>query len=174
LDVYAHLVGAVPDSEVAAMAKMSVEGVRLYRKARGIPSSFEVKAGAAAPEAAVSKPAVARAAVSDAPPKMDDKVAVVKTVSAPASPEKPEAVETPAVTAVASAVVVPAVAADAASHRVFSVVAVHGDELRKFAVVGANILAALDIAVNALNARKDGPWRVGSIREGIEALTLPG
>ena len=175
LDAYAHLVGSVPDSEVAALVKMSVEGVRLYRKARGIPSSFEVKAGAAAPAAPVSQPAAVAAPVQDVAPKAEGKAAFVKAISAPpVAVAKSEAAEVPAVAAAAPAVVVPAVAGVAASHRAFSVVAVRGDEQRKFAVVGASILDALDTAVRALSARQDGPWRVGSIREGIEALTLPG
>jgi hypothetical protein len=175
LDAYAHLVGSVPDSEVAALVKMSVEGVRLYRKARGIPSSFEVKAGAAAPAAPVSQPAAVAASVQDVPPKAEGKAAFVKGISAPpVAVAKSEAAEVPAVAAAAPAVVVPAVAGVAASHRAFSVIAVRGDEQRKFAVVGASILDALDTAVRALSARQDGPWRVGSIREGIEALTLPG
>ena len=175
LDAYAHLVGSVPDSEVAALVKMSVEGVRLYRKARNIPSSFEAKVGGAARAAPVSQPAAVAAPVQDVAPKAEGKAAFVKAISAPpVAVAKSEAAEVPAVAAAAPAVVVPAVAGVAASHRAFSVVAVRGDEQRKFAVVGASILDALDIAVRALSARQDGPWRVGSIREGIEALTLPG
>ena len=163
LDVLAHLVGAIPDSEVAAMAKMSVEGVRLYRKARNIPSSFEAKGNAVAEPPAAVKPPVSPALVEVVAQKVEAKVVVREAVVAPvavvAAPAAPVAAETARV---------------ATPHRVFSVVAVHGDELRKFAVVGASILAALEIAVGALNARQDGTWRVASIREGIEALTLNG
>jgi hypothetical protein len=170
LDVFAHLVGSVPDSEVAALAKMSVEGVRLYRKARGIASSFEGKVpSAVVPPAATKSVTVAVHSFADAP-KVEAKVEAKVAAVVPAAVVAAAAVVPAAVMAPAAAVA-PA-ALSSVSHRAFSVVAVHGDELRKFAVVGSSILAALEIAVGALNARHDGPWRVASIREGIEALTL--
>ena len=43
LDAYAHIVGRVPDREVAAMAGITPDGVRMYRQRHKIPaySSFK-------------------------------------------------------------------------------------------------------------------------------------
>ena len=38
LDQYAHLVGKIPDREVAAMAGITPDGVRMYRQRHAIPS----------------------------------------------------------------------------------------------------------------------------------------
>ena len=55
----------------------------------------------------------------------------------------------------------------------FLVVAVRGDEVRRFASLGKDMAEALAQAVSALATRTDGPWRVRSIREQVEALVRP-
>lgn len=55
----------------------------------------------------------------------------------------------------------------------FVVVAVRGDEARRFISVGVDMTEALAQAIAALAARSDGPWRVRSIREHVEALVAP-
>lgn len=60
LDPYAHLIGALPDAEVARRAGASVENVRLYRKRRGIPSTAG-RGPAPSPVAEVAADLVAKA-----------------------------------------------------------------------------------------------------------------
>ena len=43
LDPYLHLVGKVPDREVAERAGMTPDGVRMYRQRHGIPSYRSLK-----------------------------------------------------------------------------------------------------------------------------------
>lgn len=50
LEAFQHLLGRVPDSEVAALAGMTTEGVRIYRKRKGIEAR-KVRSVADAPEA---------------------------------------------------------------------------------------------------------------------------
>ncbi|MBM4392658.1 MAG: hypothetical protein FJ090_16165, partial [Deltaproteobacteria bacterium] len=52
----------------------------------------------------------------------------------------------------------------------FVVTAAHGDDKRRFACVAPGIAEAAALAVSALAARADGPWRVVKVRDAMEAL----
>ena len=52
LDGYAHLVGRVPDREVAAMAGITPDGVRMYRQRHKIPAYSSFKRSLADTDAA--------------------------------------------------------------------------------------------------------------------------
>jgi hypothetical protein len=58
LDPYMDKVGVLPDAEVAAVAGVSAENVRAYRKRRGIPAGWRGEGAVAKPAAA--KPAAPR------------------------------------------------------------------------------------------------------------------
>ncbi len=83
LDPYAHLIGKMPDKEVAAMAGTTPDGVRMYRLRHGIPAVSHTRGRprkvdapapkktkaapeAAAPEAAAPKAAAPKAAAPKA------------------------------------------------------------------------------------------------------------
>ncbi len=59
IDPFTHLVGNTPDQEVAALAGVSAENVRTWRRRRGIPATW--------PGASGSEPGVAAAAKTAAP-----------------------------------------------------------------------------------------------------------
>jgi len=63
LDAYAHLVGRIPDREVASMAGITPDGVRMYRQRHKIPAYSNFKRTLKAPArkpAPASKPSPAR------------------------------------------------------------------------------------------------------------------
>ncbi len=113
LDPYAHLIGKLPDREVAEMAGTTPDGVRMYRLRHGIPAVSRAQRGqprkVEAPKAAKQ---AAKQATKKAPPKKA------------AAPEKP-AVKAPAVGAQAYEVVVRA-----------------GSEDKTYVVVAGDIVSA--------------------------------
>lgn len=141
LDQHLDIVGVLSDAEVAECMGMSAGSVANYRRRNGIAPG---RRGAFATEAE---------AVPEATEVVPDAVAVVEPARA-----------------VAPVVVVDAAPAASVAHHAFAVVALRGDEARRFAAVGVDITDALARALAGLTARTDGPWRVRSIREWMEAL----
>jgi len=58
LDAHVHLVGRIPDREVAAMAGISPDGVRMYRQRHKIPAYSTYKRSLKAPTRAPTQPRV--------------------------------------------------------------------------------------------------------------------
>jgi len=61
LDTHAHLVGRIPDREVAAMAGISPDGVRMYRQRHKIPAYSTYKRSLKAPPKRQARPEVRHA-----------------------------------------------------------------------------------------------------------------
>ena len=148
LDAYADIIGVLTDAEVARKAGTSGEAVRAFRKRHGIEAGSR--------RGVVEEVAVATELVVEA---------------AAEAPVAVEAVEPAAAVEVATPV--PTIGPREQQHA-FAVVAVRGQERRRFVAVGVNIAEALMVAGAALAARADGPWRVASTREMVEALTASG
>jgi hypothetical protein len=121
LDPYADLLGTVPDGEVAAMAGVTSENVRAYRRRHSIPTQWRELRRAG------GRPAAAPVAAAPAP-------AAAAPVAAPAAP-----------VAAASAPVVAKVAGTVQAYAI----AVAGSDVEYF-IVAANIAAAATAALAAL------------------------
>ena len=80
LDPYAHLIGKLPDREVAEMANTTPDGVRMYRLRHNIPAAARTQRGrprkVTAPKAAAPKKAATKKAAAP-------KKAVAKKAAAP-------------------------------------------------------------------------------------------
>ncbi|MFZ5480643.1 MAG: helix-turn-helix domain-containing protein [Myxococcota bacterium] len=147
LDAFLDIIGVLSDAEVASRSGLTSEGVRMYRKRHGIP------AGRPAPVAPAPL-SVEQPAVVVVEPALEETAAAVAPVQAapPAAPA-PQVAVGPA--------------------RAFAIVALRGEEAQRFVTVADDITAALANAVAALAARADGPWRVRSVRDLVEALVVP-
>lgn len=176
LDPYVHLFGTLSDSQVAARAGVSVEAARMYRKRAGIPargSRGEVAVTVVEP---APDPAIAEVSVVVEPTPAPVEPVVPVPVSTPepvVAPRVEAAVEPPApgpadVVAAEVSAPVPEVAP-----RAFAVIALRGEERCRFVSVGRDITEGLAVAIAALAARTDGPWRVHSVRDMVEALLAP-
>ncbi|MFZ5476902.1 MAG: helix-turn-helix domain-containing protein [Myxococcota bacterium] len=163
LDAFRDIVGVLSDAEVAARSGVSAEGVRMFRKRNGIPAArptFVPPPETVRPEPAA--PTLEEAPTQPPPAGVPSEPQPEETQAAPPLPvEAPPPLPLEPIPQLAT------------THFAFAVVAVRGDEARKFVSVGADIGEALAQAQAALAARSDGPWRVRSIRDLVEALVAP-
>lgn len=187
LDAHRAVVGVLTDREVGERVGVTPEAVRVYRKRHGIAAAWTTLAPKAQMPLISTEPrgALPPAAV---PPTAESS----SEAGLPREPVAPAAPTPPAVTAptpelspppLATAAPAPAqiappapmepTASDVAEPRAFVVLAGRADERRRFTCVGADISQALGLAVRALAARRDGPWRVLAIRQDTEALLEP-
>lgn len=181
LDPHAHLLGVLSDAQVAARAGVTVEAARMFRHRAGIPArgarGVDVDVPAGGGEAVAGEQEVA------APGSAAVEPIVVEPAPAPVAVAtepvvQPQAEAAPVVPAsVVGALSVDAPSVDAPSvhlaARAFAVIALRGEERCRFVSVGKDITEGLAVAIAALAARSDGPWRVHSVRDLVEALLAP-
>lgn len=155
LDALRHLLGTLPDQQLAAMAGVTRKAVVTYRAQHGI-SAYEGHRGAKSSSAVGAAPKSVPApepALQPTPPATTGEGDLVVTDRA--SPALPSAHHATRATGTTSA---------------FRVRVRSGERKACFTVLGADMLDALVRADRVLALRTDGPWTVVKVRYLSEAL----
>ena len=170
LDAHRDIVGVLTDAAVAAIAGVTRDGVRQFRKRHGIPSTARTQP----PETAVVVPAGVNPAEPASEPVAQGTRGEASAPESTTPAAAPPVVESGTEPAAQPAQLSPDVTVPAAPAPVrrfgFRVVAEAGGETRQFIVVGEHIGEAAMAAVQALRAREDGPWTVRFVKVLAEAL----
>lgn len=154
IDAFAHLVGTVPDAEVARLSGASLAAVSAWRIRRKIAS---FKGTEAAPATTVAPAPSAAPATTVAP---------APKAAPPAELASPPAAPRPSVKAAPVAEAAPVAQAATA----FLVRASSADAEWSFFLVAGDMLEAVQLASRALAAREGGPWRIERVRHAGDAV----
>ena len=155
LEPFAHLIGKVHDTEIARMAGVIPGSVQVYRSRHGIAASWLVRDTPVAISES-GRPSAALVITPAPAGHQDVHPEAIQVAEAPAAPALPTAPELAGMTS-----------ARAMGYRV---TARRGEETRRFVVVADDLVIAVERAVTALDARRDGPWVLVCIRILAEAL----
>ncbi len=119
LDAFRHLIGKVPDREVAELTGMTTENVRMFRQRRGIQAEWRAPAAAPAAKdtAKAPKASATPAKVEAAPAKVEPKPAKVEPKPAKGEAKAPKAEPVKADAAPVKAAAKPAAAVEAAPRK---------------------------------------------------------